>query len=115
MLSSASEGEGEDLDDLDLRAGRGGDPDLFEGENSEEEEFRRNETAGQKRLRLAKGYLEKVRGDLEREQKENEEGGFFDAEEVDRDLIAARLQEDAVSEPLDFAVSPSRRALPQDD
>ncbi|KAI1398121.1 WD40 repeat-like protein [Hypoxylon fuscum] len=44
------------------------------------------ETAAEKRLRLAERYLENVR------QQADETG--FDAEDIDRDIIAARLQED---------------------
>ncbi|KAL7625453.1 pre-rRNA processing protein [Parahypoxylon ruwenzoriense] len=52
------------------------------GADSENE----GETAAEKRLRLAERYLENVR------QEVDETG--FDAEEIDRDIIAERLQED---------------------
>lgn len=45
------------------------------------------ETAAERRLRLAERYLENIREEVD-------EVGF-DAEEIDRDLIAERLQEDA--------------------
>jgi ribosomal RNA-processing protein 9 len=45
------------------------------------------ETAAERRLRLAERYLENIRTEVD------EHG--FDAEEIDRDLIAERLQEDA--------------------
>ena len=45
------------------------------------------ETAAERRLRLAEQYLENIKGEV------RDEVGF-DAEEVDRDLIAERLQED---------------------
>ncbi|EPE32909.1 WD40 repeat-like protein [Glarea lozoyensis ATCC 20868] len=45
------------------------------------------ETAAERRLRLAERYLENIREEVD------EHG--FDAEEIDRDLIAERLQEDA--------------------
>lgn len=76
------------------------DDDSISGSSSEDEEMMENgdvedsgsdsekegETAAEKRLRLAERYLERVRG-------EEQEVGF-NAEDVDRDLIAERLQED---------------------
>lgn len=66
------------------------------------------ETAAERRLRMAEEYVKKVRGEIE------EEVGF-DAEEIDRDLIAERLQEDVaeskgrayrqLAPELDFAAS----------
>ena len=47
-----------------------------------------DETGAERRLRLAERYLENIKG-------ETETVGF-DAEEIDRDLIAERLKEDAV-------------------
>lgn len=47
-----------------------------------------DETGAERRLRLAEQYLENIKG-------ETETFGF-DAEEIDRDLIAERLKEDAV-------------------
>ncbi|KAJ9155715.1 WD domain, G-beta repeat-containing protein [Pleurostoma richardsiae] len=47
------------------------------------------ETAAERRLRLAERYLDNVRQDVEVDPY------AFDAEDVDRDLIAERLQEDA--------------------
>ncbi|KAK2630039.1 hypothetical protein QTJ16_000859 [Diplocarpon rosae] len=69
------------------------------------------ETAAERRLRLAERYLENIRGDIEAA---NPEG--FDAEEIDRDLIAERLIEDvaeskgrmyrdSLSSELDFAAT----------
>ncbi|CAG8981002.1 hypothetical protein HYALB_00013322 [Hymenoscyphus albidus] len=56
--------------------------------NSEEEEDGDGEaTAAERRLRLAERYLYNIRSEVD-------ETGF-DAEEIDRDLIAERLQEDA--------------------
>ncbi|EKD16134.1 uncharacterized protein L3040_007776 [Drepanopeziza brunnea f. sp. 'multigermtubi'] len=55
-----------------------------EGEGGEEEE-----TAAERRLRLAERYLENIRGEVEAANPEE-----FDAEEIDRDLIAERLIED---------------------
>ena len=47
-----------------------------------------DETAAERRLRLAEQYLENIKGEVD-------EAGF-DAEQIDRDLIAERLQEDVV-------------------
>ena len=47
-----------------------------------------DETGAERRLRLAERYLENIKGEV------NEAG--FDAEEIDRDLIAERLKEDIV-------------------
>ena len=46
-----------------------------------------NETAAEKRLRLAERYLDNIRNEVE-------DGYGFDAAEIDRDLIAERLKED---------------------
>jgi ribosomal RNA-processing protein 9 len=54
-----------------------------ESESSEDE----GETAAEKRLRLAQRYLDNIRNEVE------EEVGF-DAEQIDKDLIAERLKED---------------------
>lgn len=54
-----------------------------ESETSEDE----GETAAEKRLRLAQRYLDNIRNEVE------EEVGF-DAEQIDKDLIAERLKED---------------------
>lgn len=58
------------------------------GESSSEEEVGGDaeETAAERRLRLAERYLENIREEVD-------EVGF-DAEEIDRDLIAERLKED---------------------
>ncbi|BFZ63476.1 pre-rRNA processing protein [Saitoella coloradoensis] len=69
----------EDIDDMDLEHRRG-DDDMEESEDDEDE------TAAEKRLRLAQRYLEQI-------QDEVDEGGF-NAEDVDRDYLAERLQED---------------------
>lgn len=57
------------------------------GEDSEEDSEVEGETAAERRLRLAERYLENVK------QEVDDEYGF-DAEEIDRDLLAERLQED---------------------
>lgn len=53
-------------------------------ENSSDEN---DETAAERRLRLAEGYLKNLKGEVE-------EDIGFDAEQIDKDLIAERLQED---------------------
>ncbi|KAG8525470.1 uncharacterized protein KY384_009114 [Bacidia gigantensis] len=57
---------------------------IDEGEEGSSSE---DETAAERRLRLAEQYLEKIKGDVQ-------EDVGFNAEDVDRDLIAERLQED---------------------
>ncbi|KAF2474758.1 small nucleolar ribonucleoprotein complex subunit [Lindgomyces ingoldianus] len=55
-----------------------------DGSGSSEDEI---ETAAEKRLRLAERYLDNIRNEVE-------EDVGFDAEQIDRDLIAERLKED---------------------
>ena len=55
---------------------------------SDSESEGEDETAAERRLRLAEQYLENIKGEVD-------EVGF-DAEEIDNDLIAERLQEDVV-------------------
>ena len=55
---------------------------------SESESDRGDETGAQRRLRLAEQYLKNIQGEVD--------DTGFDAEDIDRDLIAERLQEDAV-------------------
>lgn len=61
-LDSEAEGEGRhvDLDDMDYRAGR-----ADEDQRSDDELIDENETAAEKRVRMAKGYLAKVRKEIE--------------------------------------------------
>ncbi|KIJ59519.1 hypothetical protein HYDPIDRAFT_33127 [Hydnomerulius pinastri MD-312] len=66
------------IDDLNLRAD-------VEPDSSGDEDI--EETPAEKRLRLAKIYLENVEGLAE---------GEFDAAEVDKELISARLQQDVL-------------------
>ncbi|KAI8905123.1 WD40-repeat-containing domain protein [Gorgonomyces haynaldii] len=68
----------EDVEDLNL-----------ERDDEEEEEI--EETAAEKRLRLAKGYLRKVQ-----EQVSEIQDGEIDAEEIDKELIASRLRDDVL-------------------
>lgn len=58
-------------------------------EGSSDESDSGGETVAEKRLRLAQRYLEKTRKEVELEDEY-----AFDAEEIDRDLLAERLQED---------------------
>ncbi|KAK3351408.1 WD40-repeat-containing domain protein [Neurospora tetraspora] len=60
-----------------------------DGSEGEEESDHEGETAAEKRLRLAQRYLDKARQEVELEDEY-----AFDAEQIDRDLLAERLQED---------------------
>jgi ribosomal RNA-processing protein 9 len=83
--------------------GRGDAFDVQDGESESSED--EGETAAEKRLRLAQRYLDNIRNEVE------EEVGF-DAEQIDKDLIAERLKEDVaenkgkiyrnIAEELDF-------------
>ncbi|KAF2969809.1 hypothetical protein GQX73_g3735 [Xylaria multiplex] len=59
------------------------DDDAFESESDESDN---DETAAQKRLRLASEYLSRVREEVE--------ATGWDAEQIDKDMIAARLEDD---------------------
>jgi len=76
-ISGSDSDEFDDADDLPDHSGSEDDSDASGGEAT---------TAAERRLRLAERYLENVR------QEVDEYG--FDAEEIDKDLIADRLQED---------------------
>ncbi|KAF8170167.1 WD40-repeat-containing domain protein [Mycena galopus ATCC 62051] len=78
--SDQTSDEGGDLDDLDLTAGVDADPGASGDEN--------DETPAEKRLRLAKLYLESV--------KEGLADGEFDAAEIDKELVSARLKQDVL-------------------
>ncbi|RDB28119.1 putative WD repeat-containing protein C2E1P5.05 [Hypsizygus marmoreus] len=79
LSDRTDEGEG-GIDDMDLR----GDMDVHEASEDEDED----ETPAEKRLRLAKLYLESV--------KEGLAEGEFDAAEIDKELISARLKLDVL-------------------
>ena len=82
--SSSDGGMGDQgIDDMDLA---GSD---HESQSDSESE---KETAAQKRLRLAKRYLDKLKEEVVDETQE----GDIDAAQIDRDLIADRLKDDAV-------------------
>ncbi|KAH9847000.1 WD40 repeat-like protein [Lenzites betulinus] len=74
----------EGIDEMDLRA-PDVDPNAYE--SGEEDE---DETPAEKRLRLAKIYLESVKQGLSLAD------GEFDAAEIDRELISARLKQDVL-------------------
>ncbi|TBU38033.1 WD40-repeat-containing domain protein [Dichomitus squalens] len=101
------DGDREAIDDMDLRA-PDVDPNAYE--SGEEDE---DETPAQKRLRLAKLYLDSVKHGLSLAD------GEFDAAEIDRELISARLKQDVmehsgkvhlfVADSFDLTHSPSLR------
>ena len=68
----------------DGKAQQAGDEEVEISTESDEED----ETGAERRLRLAEKYLQNIKGGVD-------EVGY-DAEEIDRDLIAERLQEDVV-------------------
>lgn len=78
---SISGSDSED-DDAESYQGASDDEDAHDGSGSESEE----ETAAERRLRLAERYLENV--------KEHVDEAGFDAADIDRDMIAERLMED---------------------
>ncbi|KAJ9091701.1 hypothetical protein QFC19_008992 [Naganishia cerealis] len=103
-----------DVDDIDFMADRLGGHQA-EYDSAEEEDRSRNETAAAKRLRLAKGYLDKVRSEVQGElvvhggdwpqgllltlrvclgDRVTVDDGSWDAQEVDNANVAARLQQD---------------------
>ncbi|KAF7362029.1 WD-REPEATS-REGION domain-containing protein [Mycena venus] len=100
--SDQTNDEGGDIDDLDLTA----DVDVDPGASGEEDD---DETPAEKRLRLAKLYLESV--------KEGLADGEFDAAEIDKELISARLKQDVlehsgkmhifIADTIDFALPPT--------
>ncbi|KAJ7075650.1 WD40-repeat-containing domain protein [Mycena belliarum] len=101
-LSDQTDGEGGDIDDMDLTAGADIDPGASGDEDDEE-------TPAEKRLRLAKLYLESV--------KEGLAEGEFDAAEIDKELISARLKQDVmehsgkmhlfIADTIDFTQAPT--------
>ncbi|KAF9950039.1 pre-rRNA processing protein [Mortierella alpina] len=69
------------IDDMDL--------DFGESDDDEDDEALLNETPAQKRLRLAKSYIDTL-------QHTGEDEIGYDAEDIDRDNIADRLKQDAL-------------------
>ncbi|KAK4188215.1 WD40-repeat-containing domain protein [Podospora australis] len=76
--------------DLDSDAGGGDVQDRSGSDGASDDSENEGETAAEKRLRLAQRYLEKTRKEVEIQDEY-----AFDAEEIDKDLLAERLQEDA--------------------
>ena len=70
------------VDDMDLRVS---DEDPYQSGSENE-----NETPAEKRLRLARMYLEGVKTSLAE--------GEYDAAEIDKELISARLKQDVMKE-----------------
>jgi ribosomal RNA-processing protein 9 len=81
-LSDATEDDHDlgGVDDMDLRAS---DEDPYQSGSENE-----NETPAEKRLRLAQMYLEGVKSSLAE--------GEYDAAEIDKELISARLKQDVL-------------------
>ncbi|KAJ7171653.1 WD40-repeat-containing domain protein [Mycena crocata] len=100
--SDQTNDEGGDIDDLDLTA----DVDVDPGASGDEDD---DETPAEKRLRLAKLYLESV--------KEGLADGEFDAADIDKELISARLKQDVmehsgkmhlfIADTIDFTQTPT--------
>ncbi|KAG7288934.1 hypothetical protein NEMBOFW57_005294 [Staphylotrichum longicolle] len=80
----------ESISGSDIDSDESGDDiqDRSGSEGASDESDNEGETAAEKRLRLAQRYLEKTRKEVELDEY------AFDAEEIDRDLLAERLQED---------------------
>jgi ribosomal RNA-processing protein 9 len=81
----------ESISGSDLESDEGGDDlqDRSGSEESSDDSDNEGETAAEKRLRLAQRYLDKARKEVELEDEY-----AFDAEDIDRDMLAERLQED---------------------
>ncbi|KAJ8126661.1 hypothetical protein O1611_g6979 [Lasiodiplodia mahajangana] len=75
----------EEISGSDSESGLAEDEDV-EVSGSESDEDDHDETAAQKRLRLATQYLSRVREEVE--------ATGWDAEQIDKDMIAARLEDD---------------------
>ncbi|KAI8972418.1 WD40 repeat-like protein [Trametes punicea] len=86
LSDETQDDEHEGIDEMDLRA-PDVDPNAYE--SGEEDE---DETPAEKRLRLAKLYLESVKQGLSLAE------GEFDAAEIDRELISARLKQDVIEQ-----------------
>ncbi|KAI8619927.1 WD40-repeat-containing domain protein [Chytriomyces sp. MP71] len=83
-------GEAGDADDMDLVGDR--DHALKTVDSDEELREEARETAAQRRLRLAKKYIDKIKT----EETEQLAPTDFDAEDIDNDLIAERLRDDVL-------------------
>ncbi|EPE05727.1 small nucleolar ribonucleoprotein complex [Ophiostoma piceae UAMH 11346] len=86
---------GSDSDDEDRGRGRDEEEDDIDLAHAEDDsDLDEAETAAERRLRLAERYLDNVRQEVGGAAGEDGDIYAFDAEDVDRDLIAERLQED---------------------
>ena len=85
-----------DDDDEVGPGGIGSDVDMDLDEQDQDDESDHDETPTERRLRLAKEYLDKVRSEVGMPEFLTSLilGNDFDAAEVDRDIISQRLQED---------------------
>jgi ribosomal RNA-processing protein 9 len=72
-----------DIDDLDLEH-------RLESEAAESDDDFKKESAQEKRIRLARNYLDDLNRQVEQERNE------IDAAQLDRDLVAERLQKDVL-------------------
>lgn len=91
---SASGSDSED-DEQGPKRGRGQEDDDIDLEHADDDsDLDEAETAAERRLRLAERYLDNVRQEVGGAAGEDGDIYAFDAEDVDRDLIAERLQED---------------------
>ncbi|KAF9037379.1 WD40 repeat-like protein [Hymenopellis radicata] len=81
--SDETDGDGANIDDMDLRA-------PSDEEDAVEADDDPDETPAEKRLRLAQLYLDSVKEGLSLAD------GEFDAAEIDRELISARLKQDVL-------------------
>ncbi|TPX37551.1 hypothetical protein SmJEL517_g00618 [Synchytrium microbalum] len=79
----------QDIDNVDLTSRSAYAPPSDEELDDEDDPDQIGETPTQKRLRLAKAYIEKIKEDVA-------DADDVDAEQLDRDLIAERLQHDAL-------------------
>ncbi|CAK7273855.1 pre-rRNA processing protein [Sporothrix epigloea] len=84
---------GSDLDEDNL-AGGGHDSGDDNIDSAGDDSVDEGETAAERRLRLAERYLDNVRQEFKGAAGADGDIYAFDAEDVDRDLIAERLQED---------------------
>lgn len=80
---------GSDDESDDGSQGRPCDDDDDAGSGSDDDSEREAETAAERRLRLAERYLDNVRKEVTAQDEY-----AFDAEEIDKDIIAERLKED---------------------
>jgi ribosomal RNA-processing protein 9 len=80
-----------DIDNMDLEAS-----DIDENASDSDNGEDAAETAQEKRIRLAKRYLEKVQQDVARQRGDEVDDGEFDAAAIDRSLVSERLRDEAL-------------------